>query len=141
MLKKGKYTICTISEFSRILAKSVWDALCLDSDWHNYDFGLVEDLLDEEPDADPEYVASGICGWYGVKYVNTGFDIVLVSDYYGGGCAEMCLFWDDGFGDAQIPHMAASIQDMILKTLGCQEYGFTPESLILAKQLEDGGEK
>lgn len=38
-------------------------------------------------------------GWYGLKVVNGGFDsncLVVMTDYYGGGCANIAQIWDDG---------------------------------------------
>lgn len=42
-------------------------------------------------------------GWYGLKVVNGGFNsdcLVVMSDYYGGGCANIAQIWNDGFGPA-----------------------------------------
>lgn len=61
-------------------------------------------------------------GWYGLKVVNGGFNsdcLVVMSDYYGGGCANIAQLWNDGFGPSD-----GTIQDlcqMIENTLNEQE--------------------
>lgn len=42
-------------------------------------------------------------GWYGLKVVNGGFNsdcLIVMSDYYGGGCANIAQIWNDGFAPA-----------------------------------------
>lgn len=61
-------------------------------------------------------------GWYGLKVVNGGFNsdcLVVMSDYYGGGCANIAQIWNDGFGPSD-----GTIQDlyqMIENTLNERE--------------------
>lgn len=60
--------------------------------------------------------------WYGLKVVNAGFNsdcLVVMSDYYGGGCANIAQIWNDGFAPAE-----GTVQDlcqMIENTLNERE--------------------
>ncbi len=124
MKQQGNLTLCTIKEFARMLTESI-----MEDAWHDYDFGLSED------NDDLEYLESGIEGWYGIKSIDAGFDsdcTVLICDYYGGGCAEMCQVWDDDCETFE--YMMKDIQDVIVKTLNIQESGVYSESLILIKK-------
>lgn len=62
------------------------------------DYGVIDVEGETEFDQEElEFLRSGICGWYGIHPVDTGFDsedLVLVADYYGGGSARLVQLFD-----------------------------------------------
>lgn len=61
-------------------------------------FGIIDVAVETEFDQEElEFLQTGVCGWYGIKAVDAGFDsydLVLIADYYGGGCAKLTQLYD-----------------------------------------------
>lgn len=133
MIVEGRYMLCTVRELSEWLASKIDSQNVLHYEVPNCDFSIVDpDCIDEK---DLSRVASAAMGWYGIKEVNAGFDsdsLMLISDYYGGGCASMSTFFDsfDQFWAA-----SDAITDMILETLCCAESANKNTLLIVDTQV------
>lgn len=129
MKQSGKLVLCTIRELSQMIINNVWDE---NATWSDYDFGIVDANASSES---LECLATKISDWHGVKKFDEslfGSDCaVLICDYYGGGCAQMCQIWDDGCERISV---IPDVQKMILATLMVQESGATPETCILAER-------
>ena len=134
MKVKGKLATCTIAELATNLAERIdFDDNC--EPFAKCDFGIITEADAAEDDL--EYVRSGVNGWYGIKDIDTGFSsecLVLIADYYGGGCASMSQVWADDLG---INYAAHDIEQMLLDTLNTQEVA-KPETLLLVEFLGEG---
>lgn len=119
MRTEGRRMLCTINELSEWLASRIDPQDVLRNKFPDCDFSII-DISNEEEES-LECIASGAMGWYGVKEVNAGFDsdsLMLISDYYGGGCASMCTFFD---GFDHLYSGCNAIRDLLLETLSCCE--------------------
>jgi hypothetical protein len=141
MRTEDNLMLCTISEFAEFLAKGYNDSKPLDSYFTECDFCIVDEADDEYADLDDNdddlfAIASGGCSWYGVKVVpDVGFDIedmTLWTDYYGGGCAEVCTFFP---GVASYESVSDRIARMIISSLSQQEYGVYEKTLLLVQTV------
>lgn len=91
MVKQDKYMLLAIGEFATSLANKISksDRLVKDIGF-TYDFALssFDEFVDHDQDLDE--LKASTTGWYGIKTCDCGFDssdMVVVSDYYGGGVA------------------------------------------------------
>ena len=96
------------------------------------DYGIIdtdgETVFDQE---ELEFLHSGVCGWYGIKDIDTGFDsinLVLVADYYGGCCTEIAQIYDG----ISLDDAVKEITRIIVNSLNVQETGITEDTLLLA---------
>jgi len=93
------------------------------------DFANID--IDEEAEKRPlEDVRRDASGWYGIKAVDAGFDsedLIIISDYYGGGCAHMASIYS---GEDRADAVRA-IKDTILYTLSIQEEVRADTALIV----------
>lgn len=97
------------------------------------DFGIVD--TDGEKDFDQEeleFLYSGVCGWYGIKDVDTGFDsydLVLIADYYGGGCAELTQLYNGISQEDAVKEIAQIIVD----SMNVQETKVTADTILMVE--------
>ena len=108
MKAEGSMFICTVDELARKVANEYNKP-----NWKGYDFS--DNFMDSDSVAESYRTASG---WYGIKKVDTGFDVdsaTLVCDYYGGGSPSVL---DVCHGDENI---VDNITAMISKTLNGSE--------------------
>lgn len=86
------YTICTIEDFAKALAKYLGNTKKPGRTKFVADFAISDILDSDEIDmSHPEAIVGNVDGWYGVKELgeigfNNPEDRQLVFDYYGGGC-------------------------------------------------------
>lgn len=96
------------------------------------DFGIID--TDDETEFDQEeleFLHSGVCGWYGIKDIDTGFNsvnLVLIADYYGGCCTELTQLYDG----ISLDDATNEITRIIVNSLNVQETGVTEDTLLLA---------
>lgn len=120
MRRENNLMVCTVKEFANFLSEGIDTSEPLDSVIRECDFAVLDD---ECTGCDIETVKAETFGWYGVKVVpDLGFDtesLILIADYYGGGCEEFCSIWSgiDSFVDP-----AESILSMIISCVGRQEW-------------------
>lgn len=97
MRTEGKLMLCTISELSEFLAGKINGHNVLANAFPDCDFSILDSDCDMDNES-LECIVSGANAWYGVKAIDAGFGsdcLMLISDYYGGGCASMATFFDD----------------------------------------------
>lgn len=128
-----KLMLCTIKELAMLCTELLNAEHKLCTEFPVFDFAIVDSAEDE----DLETVRLNARGWYGLKKVNTHFDskddLLLVSDYYGGGCANT-LFVVEG---EQNDTVAKAIEKMITNTLDVCEVIDSETKLIV--EMYEGG--
>lgn len=90
----SKYTICTVKELVDTLAKKIPE--------NRFDFVKFPEvcfsIIDySQKNDEPEVVASGAEGWYGIHRIDTGFDddeLTLCANYFGGGSPTFCYIFE-----------------------------------------------
>jgi len=94
----GELKVLTVRQLAEHIASQINLEDVMKTEFPACDFGLIdtdgETVFDQE---ELEFLHSGVCGWYGIKNVDTGFDsyvLVLIADYYGGSCAELTQIYD-----------------------------------------------
>lgn len=102
------------------LAKYLVDNITINDDGEfisipECDFCIIDD---ESTKHTLKELCSKAEGWYGLKVVNGGFNsdcLVVMSDYYGGGCANIAQIWNDGFGpsDGTVQDLRQMIEDTL----------------------------
>lgn len=131
MRAEGKLMLCTISELSEFLAGKIDGHNVLRNVFPDCDFSILDSDCNMENES-LECIASGANAWYGVKAIDPGFDsncLMLISDCYCGGCANMATFFDDYNQYYSISH---SILNLILDTLHCFEAA-TKDTLLIVE--------
>lgn len=131
MRTEGKLMLCTASELSEFLAGKIDGHNVLGNVFPDCDFSILDSDCDMENE-NLEYIASSANAWCGVKAIDAGFDsdcLMLISDYYGGGCASMATFFDDC---NQYYSISDSILNLILETLHCFETA-TKDTLLIVE--------
>lgn len=130
MRTEGKLMLCTVSELSEFLAGKINGHNVLANAFPDCDFSILDSDCDMENES-LECIVSGANAWYGVKAIDAGFGsdcLMLISDYYGGGCASMATFFDDC---NQYYSISDPIRDLILETLNCFETATNDTLLIV----------
>lgn len=121
-----QWMLCTVKELGVWLAeRAEKDVLTGEKNFPDFDFVIVDP---EDGDSLSE-MARKAGGWYGIKAIDAGFDsnqLMLVADYYGGGCTSMGTV---GEYDEEI---AAAITAVILDTLQTTE-GAEADTVLLAE--------
>lgn len=131
-----KYTVMTRMELAEKLA--AW----LEQNWRREPFPRVDfAILDGEGDSfteeEIEDIKWNVSGWYGIKKApDLGFDsteLILIADYYGGGCLNICQFYDgiDGY------LLVQDLKTLIGNTLNVQET-CPPETKLFVEWNENG---
>ena len=98
------YTICTVKDFAKALAKYLSTTKKPGQTKFVADFAISDILDSDEIDmSHPETIVGNVDGWYGVKELgeigfNSSEDRQLVFDYYGGGCLRV-FDYDEEFMD------------------------------------------
>lgn len=130
VLRQGKYMLGRIKDIAAEIYHPNEDKIKFD----NIDFALCnESDLDFAKHIDLEEVHCNASGWYGIKYIETGFNydtalcIDLFADYYGGGCGKYGVLWIDNSREKNI----LVIKQMIVDTLSYQEGMITDDMLII----------
>lgn len=114
------------------LAKYLRDNIVKDDDGEFISIPECDFCIIDNDDAMKE-LHSKAEGWYGLKVVNGGFNsgcLVVMSDYYGGGCANIAQIRNDGFAPAE-----GTVQDlcqMIENTLNERELA-NYDTILLVK--------
>lgn len=95
------------------------------------DYGIIDTDGEKEFDQEElEFLHSGVCGWYGIKDVDTGFDsydLVLVADYYGGSCAELTQLYDGMTTEDAVEQITRIIVD----SMNVQEDNVTEDTILI----------
>lgn len=80
-----KHIVCSIGELAKILAHGVTLTPCK-TNFSPSNFSVITEYHGDEKD--PEVIASGAEGWYGIHSIDTKFGddgLTLCANYYGGG--------------------------------------------------------
>ena len=108
--------------------------MCLDLEnvlkkpFRQCDFAIAVYVTDEHKE-DLEFIKDSSTGWYGTKDLNTGFDsdnLILCTDYYGGGCARLIELFS-GITEEEAVH---EIEIMIHSSMSIQEIVHKETKLI-----------
>lgn len=95
------------------------------------DYGIIDTDGETEFDQEElEFLHSGVCGWYGIKDIDAGFDsdvLVLIADYYGGSCAELTQLYDGIFAE----DAAKEIARIIVDSMNVQEATVTNDTVLM----------
>lgn len=86
MIVQDRTYICTVKELVETIARRILKNRPGDTDFSPVNFSILSEGYDGK--SEPEVVASGAEGWYGIRRVDTGFDddeLTLCANYYGGG--------------------------------------------------------
>lgn len=118
----------TVRELAEVLSRSINPKDVLHSKFTDCDFAIIDELEMGKPLDD---IRRDATGWYGIKRIDTGFDsedLLLIADYYGGGCAHLSQIWSglDGYLDVQ-----KEIEGVLLNTLTVQESATLDTGLIV----------
>lgn len=121
-----QWMLCTVEELGAWLAERIEkDVLTGEKNFPDCDFTITN----QETGDSLHEMARNANGWYGIKAIDAGFDsdqLMLVADYYGGGCASMGTV---GEYDEEI---AATITAVILDALQTIEKA-TADTLLLVE--------
>lgn len=124
--------VMTVRQLAEHIAGQINLEDVLKTEFPTCDYGLIdtdgETVFDQE---ELEFLHSGVCGWYGIKNVNTGFDpfvLVLIADYYGGSCAELAQIYDG----ISLDDAVKEITRIVVDSLNVQETGVTEDTLLIA---------
>lgn len=124
--------VMTVRQVAEHIAGQINLEDVLKTEFPTCDYGLIdtdgETVFDQE---ELEFLHSGVCDWYGIKNVNTGFDpfvLVLIADYYGGGCAELAQIYDG----ISLDDAVKEITRIVVDSLNVQETGVTEDTLLIA---------
>lgn len=131
MKREGCLAVCTTRELADELAKSIYSELVIDSRFTECDFAIIDSDIQTD---DLEYIKSSASGWYGIKKLETGFDstdLLLLCDYYGGGCPNLIQIWEGM--DGVVEH-SQSILDGLLDCLNVQEAA-KPDTVLIVDFL------
>ena len=108
----------TFGEFRNFLTGRIYDTCSEGVDFRGYDIGFCHTA--EDVSAGARALADDVCGWYGVKSLDAGFDSTasrqFCSDYYGGGDFGCCSICTD---DMDTEYVTREVEKMIAATFGC----------------------
>lgn len=127
---KGDLTVCTVSELAKFLAEHIEVKDGRLTSFPHCDFCIIDEDETEVPAKDLKYIYDDACFWYGIKDIDAGFDsccMVIMADYYTGGCAAIAQIWDDGLN----LDIAEDIQSVLLDTLTTQEFADSETPLLV----------
>lgn len=128
MRKENESMVCTVNELSNYLGERARKCIREGSRFPDCDFAVIDS---ENANKSFDELRDDNYGWYGIKAVDTGFDsadLILFSDYYGGGCASFCSIWEElwYYQDA-----SEAIEKTILDTLRCSDVVMGDSMLIV----------
>lgn len=109
------YTICTVKDFTKALAKYLSTTKKPGQTKFVADFAISDILDSDEIDmSHPETIVGNVDGWYGVKELgeigfNSSEDRQLVFDYYGGGCFKSYNINMDYYNDETFEEISEQI--------------------------------
>ena len=117
------YTICTVKDFTKALAKYLSTTKKPGQTKFVADFAISNILDSDEIDmSHPETIVENVDGWYGVKELgeigfNNSEDRQLVFEYYGGGCFRSYNINMDYYND----EIFEEISECICRVLDAEE--------------------
>lgn len=98
MRKQDNYAIMSVRELANYIVSQIDLGNVLRKPFPECDFTIIDPDVADMVDDIEYYGMNEASGWYGIKRVEIGFestDLILMSDYYGGGAAEMVTLWED----------------------------------------------
>lgn len=127
MKTKDRLALYSVDELSKQLEDEARKCMRYESRFPDCDFALISP---DEVDMGIEHLSETASGWYGIKAFDPGFDsadLMLFSDYYGGGAASFCSIWEEEWYCSDV---AEIIRKTILDTLQCGESA-TKDSMLI----------
>lgn len=120
---------CTVGGLAKYLRDNI---VTKDGDWVSIpecDFCIIDD---DSSKCTLQTIRQNASRWYGLKVVNGGFNsdcLVLMADYYGGGCANITQIWYDGFGPSNVT--ISDLTHLIIDTLCVDEFAAVDTLLLV----------
>ena len=144
------YTICTVKDFTKALAKYLSTTKKPGQTKFVADFAISDILDSDEIDmSHPETIVGNVDGWYGVKELgeigfNSSEDRQLVFDYYGGGCFKSYNINMDYYNDETFEEISEQIcsaldaeEDWIIFVQWTQDECLRKDEEEAVKPIED----
>ncbi len=144
------YTICTVKDFTKALAKYLSTTKKPGQTKFVADFAISDILDSDEIDmSHPETIIGNVDGWYGVKELgeigfNSSEDRQLVFDYYGGGCFKSYNINMDYYNDETFEEISEQIcsaldaeEDWIIFVQWTQDECLRKDEEEAVKPIED----
>ena len=144
------YTICTVKDFTKALAKYLSTTKKPGQTKFVADFAISDILDSDEIDmSHPETIVGNVDGWYGVKELgeigfNSSEDRQLVFDYYGGGCFKSYNINMDYYNDETFEEISEQIcsaldaeEDWIIFVQWTQDERLRKDEEEAVKPIED----
>ena len=144
------YTICTVKDFTKALAKYLSTTKKPGQTKFVADFAISDILDSDEIDmSHPETIVGNVDGWYGVKELgeigfNSSEDRQLVFDYYGGGCFKSYNINMDYYNDETFEEISEQIcsaldaeEDWIIFVQWTQDECLKKDEEEAVKPIED----
>lgn len=126
-----RFKIMTVSQLAEYISSKIDPDNVTANPFIECNFAPVDPGIDDVDEKAANDMLGMPC-WYGIKSIDAGFsssDLILISDYYGGGCASMVSLWN-GMNDFGEDAMTDGITECILDTLR-HEYRADEETKLL----------
>ena len=118
MRKEGMYFFGTVEEIVKEIADKTnfdWRSL----EFPNFDFCIIPKVFpDVIEDINNNMLKDNVNHsdeqWFGIKFVNTGFDsegITLIGDMYGGSCMACADLWDREYAENELIELIENVAD------------------------------
>lgn len=133
---KGRNGLGTVRELAEYLATNISADDIRMKRFNSVDFSILDEIYTDEELEDLEFIASGANGWYGIHEVDCGFDstdMVLVSDYYGGGSPQLASIWEEDTTDG----LAKTIEMLIIGCLEPSNFGVRYDTRLIIEFSTD----
>lgn len=129
--------VLTIKQLAEHIAGKINLEDVLKTEFPTCDYGIIDTDGETEFDQEElEFLHTGVCGWYGIKKVDIGFDsydLVLIADYYGGSCARLTQLFDG----IDRKNAEKDILQIILDSMKVQEE-VTEDTMLMVEFYEGG---
>ena len=130
MIVQDKTFICTVKELAETIARRILKDKPGETNFSPVSFSVLSEGYDGK--TEPEVIASGAEGWYGIRRVDTGFDddeLTLCANYYGGGSPHFGYLYE-GCSEKEIE---STISMIIQGTLRADSPSINGQTMLVAE--------
>ena len=130
MIVQDKTYICTVRELAETIARRILKDKPGETDFSPVCFSVLSEGYDGK--TEPEVIASGAEGWYGIRRVDTGFDddeLTLCANYDGGGSPHFGYLYE-GCSEKEIE---STIFLIIQGTLRAESPNINGQTMLVAE--------
>ena len=125
MRKEENFMLCTAKELAQYITNKIhikeeWNGVSLynlytyTENFPNCDFAIAK--IEENADNSLESISERSEGWYGIKAIDAGFDstdLLLICDYYTGGCPQMLSIYEGKKKDDVVEGIYSLIKNIL----------------------------